>query len=86
MNGADASRLVPLVHGIQFRTKSIEWHPHFYDVREVFLDCFRAGTAFVAGHYSLASRSAFGLLRKSAFAVAIGGKADIAFCGAIVCF
>jgi hypothetical protein len=32
-------------------------------------DCFRAGAAFVAGHYSLASRSAF------------RAKADMAFCG-----
>jgi hypothetical protein len=31
-------------------------------------------------------QSRHGLLRESAFAVAIGGKADIAFCGANVAF
>jgi len=52
---ADASRFVPLVHGIQLWTKATERHPHFYDVRKVSFDCLRAGAAFVAGHWLTSS-------------------------------
>jgi hypothetical protein len=44
-------------------------------------------TSLVAPHMSaFGGKADMTLMRKSAFAVAIGGKADIAFCGANVCF
>jgi hypothetical protein len=43
-------------------------------------------TFLVAPHMSAFGGKADMPLRESAFAVAIGGKADMTFCGANVCF
>src|SRR6185369_1633134 len=46
----------------------------------------KADTSQCTAHVRFRGQSRHDFVRKSAFAVAIGGKADIAFCGAYVCF